>query len=227
MPRPRHPAPNPPPEPRARLSREGVLQKAVEIADQEGIHALTMRRLAQELGVEAMSLYYHFANKDRLLDGMIDRVFAEIELPPGGDWKSRIRARAVSARDALVRHRWALGLMESRTQPGPATLHHHNAVIECFRTNGFSVAAAAHAYSLLDSYVYGFVLQQLNLPFNTFEEAGSAADSIMAEMAAGEYPYLLEMAVEHVLKPGYDYAKEFEIGLEMVLDGLERLRDQA
>ncbi len=227
MPRPRHPAPNPPLEPRARLSREGVLQKAVEIADQEGIHALTMRRLAQELGVEAMSLYYHFANKDRLLDGMIDRVFAEIELPPGGDWKSRIRARAVSARDTLVRHRWALGLMESRTQPGPATLHHHNAVIECFRTNGFSVAAAAHAYSLLDSYVYGFVLQQLNLPFNTFEEAGSAADSIMAEMAAGEYPYLVEMATEHVLKPGYDYAKEFEIGLEVVLGGLERLRGEA
>lgn len=126
----------------------------------------------------------------------------------------------------MVRHRWALGLIESRTQPGPTMLHHHNAVIECFRTNGFSVAAAAHAYSLLDSYVYGFVLQQLNLPFNTFEEAGSAADSIMAEVAAGEYPYLVEMATEHVLKPGYNYAKEFEIGLEMVLDGLERLRDQ-
>ncbi|WP_299428930.1 TetR/AcrR family transcriptional regulator C-terminal domain-containing protein [uncultured Meiothermus sp.] len=213
------------PLPRARLSREGVLRKALEIADQEGIQALTMRRLSQELSVEAMSLYYHFANKDRLLDGMVDLVFAEIELPARGAWKNRIRARALSARAALVRHRWALGLMESRTSPGSATLHHHNAVLECFRRNGFSVAAAAHAYSLLDSYIYGFVLQQLNLPFNTFEEAGPTADSIMAEVGAGEYPYLVEMAVEHVLKPGYDYAEEFGIGLEMVLDGLERLRD--
>ncbi|GIW34955.1 TetR/AcrR family transcriptional regulator [Meiothermus sp.] len=211
-------------EPKAKLSRERVLQKALEIADQEGIQALTMRRLALELEVEAMSLYYHFANKDRLLDGMIDRVFAEIELPPAGEWRSRIRTRAHSARAALVRHRWALGLMESRTSPGPATLRHHNAVLECFRKNGFSVAAAAHAYSLLDSYVYGFVLQQLNLPFNTFEEAGPAAESIMAEVAAGEYPYLVEMASEHVFKPGYDYAEEFGIGLEIVLDGLERLR---
>jgi AcrR family transcriptional regulator len=215
------------PPPRARLSREAVLQKALEVADREGIEALTMRRLAQELGVEAMSLYYHFASKDRLLDAMIDLVFAEIELPPQGSWKSRIRARAASARAALLRHRWALGLMESRTSPGPATLRHHNAVIECLRTSGFSVVAAAHAYSLLDSYVYGFVLQQLNLPFNRFEEAGPAADSIMAEVAAGDYPYLVEMATEHVLRPGYDYGEEFHIGLELVLDGLERLRREA
>ncbi|WP_337867932.1 TetR/AcrR family transcriptional regulator C-terminal domain-containing protein [Meiothermus sp.] len=214
------------PQPRARLSREGVLQKALELADQEGFHALTMRRLAQELGVEAMSLYYHFANKDRLLDGMIDLVFAEIKLPSRGTWKSRLRARATSARAALVRHRWALGLMESRTSPGPATLHHHNTVLECLRTNGFTVAAAAHAYSLLDSYIYGFVLQELNLPFNRFEESSPAVDNIMAEVAEGNYPYLVEMASEHVLKAGYDYGKEFDIGLEIVLDGLERLRDE-
>lgn len=214
------------PQPGARLSREGVLQKALEIADLEGFHALTMRRLAQELGVEAMSLYYHFANKDRLLDGMIDLVFAEIELPSKGTWKSRLRARATSARAALVRHRWALGRMESRTSPGPATLRHHDAVIECFRTSGFSVAAAAHAYSLLDSYVYGFVLQELNLPFTNSDDAGPAAESIMAEVAAGDYPYLIEMATQHSLRPGYDYAEEFGIGLEIVLDGLERLRDE-
>lgn len=214
------------PQPRARLSRERVLQKALEIADQKGFHALTMRRLAQELGVEAMSLYYHFANKDQLLDAMIDLVFAEIELPSRGTWKSRLRARAASARAVLVRHRWALGLMESRTSPGPATLHHHNAVLECLRTSGFTVAAAAHAYSLLDSYIYGFVLQELNLPFNRFEESSPAADSIMAEVAEGNYPYLVEIASEHVLKAGYDYSKEFDIGLEIVLDGLERLRDQ-
>lgn len=214
-------------EPRAKLSRERVLHKALELADQEGLHALTMRRLAQALGVEAMSLYHHFANKERLLDGMIDLVFAEMDVPATGDWKGRIRARAVSARDALVRHRWALGLTDSRTSPGPANLRHHNAVLACLRTSGFSVAAAAHAYSLLDSYVYGFVLQQLSLPFTTSEEAGPAADSIMAEVAAGDFPYLLETAVEHVLKPGYDYKEEFEIGLRLVLDGIEKLRDEA
>jgi AcrR family transcriptional regulator len=203
-----------------------VLHQALEVADQEGIQALTMRRLAQELGVEAMSLYHHFANKERLLDGMIDLVFAEIELPTEGDWKGRIRARAHSARAALVRHRWALGLMESRTSPGLATLHHHNAVVECFRTSGFSVAAAAHAYSLLDSYVYGFALQELNVPFNTFEEAAPVAEGMMEQMAAGAYPYLIEMATEHVFKPGYDYKEEFEIGLRLVLEGIERLRDQ-
>ena len=214
-------------EPRPKLTRELILGKALELADLEGLQALSMRRLAQALGVEAMSLYYHFANKDRLLDGMIDLVFAEIGLPTEGEWKGRIRARSVSTKDALARHRWALGLMESRTSPGPATLYHHNAVVECFRLNGFSVAAAAHAYSLLDSYVYGFALQQLNLPFNTFEESGPAADSIMAEVAAGDFPYLVEMAVEHVLKPGYDYKEEFEIGLRLVLEGIEKLRDEA
>lgn len=210
-----------------KLSRERVLGKALEIADREGIHAVTMRRLGQELGVEAMSLYYHFANKDRLLDGMIDLVFAEIEVPPTGTWKSRVRERAISARQALARHRWALGLMESRTTPGPATLRHHDAMLACLRTNGFSVAGAAHAYSLLDSYIYGYAVQELNLPFTTFDEAGPAAESIMAEIGAGEYPYLIETATEHVFKPGYDYAEEFGIGLEIVLDGLEQLRDEA
>ena len=212
---------------RPKLTRESILGKALELADLEGLQALSMRRLAHALGVEAMSLYHHFANKDRLLDGMIDLVFAEIGLPTTGDWKGRIRTRAVSTRDALVRHRWALGLMESRTSPGPATLYHHNAVLECLRLNGFSVAAAAHAYSLLDSYVYGFALQQLNLPFTTFEESGPAAESIMGEVAAGDFPYLIEMAVEYVLRPGYDYAEEFEIGLRLVLEGIEKLRDEA
>ena len=224
MPKKRHAATT---EPRAKLSRELVLQKALEIADTEGIQALSMRRLAQELGVEAMSLYHHFANKERLLDGMIDRVFTEMEVPSEGTWTSRIHARAHSARAALVRHRWALGLTDSRVSPGPANLHHHNAVLECFRTSGFSVAAAAHAYSLLDSYVYGYTLQQLSLPFNTSEEAGPAAESIMAEVAAGDYPYLIETAVEHVLKPGYDYKEEFEIGLRLVLEGIGKLRDEA
>lgn len=214
-------------EPRPKLSRERVLAKALAIADHEGLQALTMRRLAQELHVEAMSLYYHFANKEQLLDGLIDLVFTEIELPSEGSWLSRIQARAISAHQALTRHRWALGLIDSRTSPGVATLQHHNAVLGCLRQNGFSVAAAAHAYSLLDSYIYGFTLQELNLPFTTSQNAEPAAQSIMAQVAAGEYPYLVEMATQHVLKPGYDYTQEFAIGLAVVLGGLEGLRDEA
>jgi len=213
-------------EARPRLSRPFVLQSALEVADREGIGALTMRRLAQELEVEAMSLYHHIGNKDQLLDGMIDLVFAKIDLPPRAeDWKSALRARSISAREALVRHPWATGLMESRTAPGPATLRHHNAVLGCFRENGFSLAATAHAYSLLDSYIYGFVLQEINLPFQNSEEAADVAATMMAGMPADEFPYLTEMALQHVLQPGYTYAAEFEVGLEQVLEGLERLRD--
>ena len=211
-------------KPKNRLSRDIVVRKAIEIANRDEIHALSMRRLAKDLGVEAMSLYHHFPSKEALLDTMIDLVFTEIVLPPKGKWRDRLRARAISARAALVRHRWALGLMESRTSPGMVTLQHHDAMLGCLRRNGFSIAAAAHAYSLLDSYVYGFVLQQLNLPFNTFEESGEAAQSIMTAVAAGQYPYLVELATQHVLLPGYDYAKEFEIGLDVVLNGLEQLR---
>ena len=211
-------------KPKTRLSRDIVVRKAVEIANHDGIHALSMRRLAKDLGVEAMSLYHHFPSKEALLDAMIDVVFTEIVLPPKGKWRDRLRARAISARAALVRHRWALELMHSRTSPGVVNLQHHDALLGCLRQNGFSIAAASHAYSLLDSYVYGFVLQQLNLPFNTFEESGEAAQSIMTAVAAGQYPYLVELATQHVLLPGYDYAEEFEIGLDVVLNGLEQLR---
>lgn len=208
-----------------RLTRERVLQQAVELADQEGIQTLTMRALARALGVEAMSLYYHVASKDALLDGMIDLVFAEIGLPAcTGDWRKGLHERAHSARAAFTRHPWALGLVESRTAPGPETLRHHNAVLGCLRSSGFSVAAAAHAYSLLDSYIYGFVLQELSLPFTTAEETASVAEELLAQMPTDRYPYLAEMATEHVLRPGYAYADEYEIGLELVLDALGRLQ---
>lgn len=212
--------------PRPRLSRELVLRTALLLADQDGIHALTMRQLADALGVKAMSLYHHVANKTELLDGLIDLVFAEIDLPSSGvGWKTALRARSISARAALIRHPWAIGLMESRTAPGPATLRHHNAVLGCLRTGGFPLPATAHAYSVLDSYLYGFVLQQINLPFNTSGQAAPVADTLLAEMPAGEYPFLLEIAVDHVLQPGYAYADEFEIGLDLILDGIERLTD--
>lgn len=211
---------------RPRLTRDLVLKKALEIADREGIHALTMRRLAQELGVEAMSLYHHVANKVQLHDGLINLVFAEIELPSMQEnWKTALRSRSISAYQALVRHPWSVGLMESRTSPGLATLQHHERVLACLRKGGFSVVATAHAYSLLDSYIYGFALQELNLPFNTADEAAPVAESMMNQMLEGEFPYLTEIAMEHVLQPGYAYSNEFRIGLEIILDALERLRE--
>jgi len=210
-------------EPRVPLSRERLLRAAVDLADREGVGSLTMRRLAQELGVEAMSLYHHVANKDEILDGIVDLVFGEIELPSGdADWKAAMRRRAVSAREALRRHRWAIGLMESRSSPGPANLRHHDAVIRCLRRAGFSVALTAHAYSLLDSYIYGFALQEAGLPFETPEETAEVAQAMMAEFPADAYPHLTELAVQHVLRPGYDYGDEYLFGLELILDGLER-----
>ena len=208
-------------EVRTRLSRERVLTGAVAFADERGIESLTMRKLGEALGVEAMSLYNHVANKDELLDGMVDIVFSEVGLPSGGvAWKTAMRRRAVSARQVLSRHRWAIGLMESRTSPGPATLRHHDAVIGCLRGAGFSVAMAAHAFSLLDSYVYGFALQEATLPFDTAEQTAEVAEMILSSLQPGEYPHLTELAVEHVLKPGYDYGNEFEFGLDLILDGL-------
>jgi Transcriptional regulator len=212
-------------EPRARLSRERVLRAAIALADAGGIESLTMRKLGVELGVEAMSLYRHVANKGDLLDGMIDGVFGEIDLPSGGiDWRTAMRRRAISAREVLSRHRWAIGLMESRATPGPATLRHHDTVLGTLRGAGFSIAMAAHAYSALDSYIYGFALQEPSLPFDTAEESAAVAQAIMARFASGEYPHLTEMVVDHVMQPGYDYGNEFEFGLDLILDGLERAR---
>jgi len=199
-----------------------VLREAVAFADEHGIAALSMRKLGEALGVEAMSLYNHLANKDQLLDGMIDLVFAEIDLPGGEDgWKAAMRARAISARHALARHRWAIGLMESRTSPGPATLRHHDGVIGALRAAGFSVALTAHAISALDSYIYGFALQEATLPFESGPETADLAEAIMGGFEDGAYPHLTELALEHVLQPGYDYGDEFEFGLDLILEGLE------
>jgi AcrR family transcriptional regulator len=215
-------------EARTRLARERVLLAAVALADEGGFAGLSMRKLGQQLGVEAMSLYNHVANKDDLLDGMVDVVFGEIGLPQScDDWKTAMRQRAVSARAVLARHPWAIGLMESRSRPGPATLRHHDAVIGCLRGAGFSIAMAAHAYSLLDSYIYGFALQQASLPFKTSEETIEVAADILGQFPTDEYPHLAEMAVQHIMQPGYDYAHEFGFGLDLILDGLERVRDKA
>jgi AcrR family transcriptional regulator len=212
-------------EPRARLNRERVLHAAVALADASGLQSLTMRKLGRALGVEAMSLYNHVANKDDLLDGMVDLLFSEIHLPSAGvDWKTAMRQRAVSARQVLTRHPWGIGLMDSRTSPGPGTLRHHDAVLGTLRHAGFSIELAAHAFSALDSYIYGFALQEASLPFDTAEETAELAQVILQQFPADQYPHLAELTIEHVLQPGYDYANEFEFGLDLILDGLERAR---
>ncbi len=213
--------------PRVPLTRERVLHAAVALADESGSESLSMRKLGEAVGVEAMSLYHHVANKDDLLDGMIDVVFSEIDLSfRGKDWKTAMRRRAVSARHVLARHGWAIGFMESRSSPGPATLRHHDAVLGCLRSAGFSIELAGHAFSVLDSYIYGFALQERSLPFHTPEETASLAQDILAGVPADAYPHLAELTTEHVLRPGYDYGNEFEFGLDLILDGLERASDE-
>jgi len=208
------------------LTRERVLEAAMKLADHSGLEGLSMRKLGQALGVEAMAVYYHFANKERVLDGIVDLVFAEIDLPViGADWKTAMRQRAISVRDALLRHRWAIGLMESRTNPGPANLRHHDAVIGCLRAAGFDMAATATAYSLLDSYIYGFAMTKMNLPFEDTSDIVEMSETMLAPFPPGEYQNLADFITEHAMKPGYDYGNEFEYGLDVILDGLERVRD--
>ena len=210
---------------RTPLTRERVLRAALALADKGGVDSLTMRRLGQELGVEAMSLYNHVPNKDDILDGIVDLVFGEIAVPSNrAAWKTAMRRRAISARDVLLRHQWATSLIQSRSKPGPATLRHNDSVLGSLRAAGFTVEMAAHAFSVMDGYIYGFALQQMNLPSHTSEEAAALAQNILRQLNAEEYPHLAEMITEHAMKPGYDYANEFEFGLDLILDGLERLR---
>ena len=213
------------------LTRDRVLGGAVALADARGITALTIRSLAEELGVKPMAVYHHVASKEEILDGIVDLVFSQIEgeietgieagtgtaADPG--WREQLRRRAASARDVLRRHPWAVPLLESRTAPGPRTLRHHDATLGVLRRAGFPVALAANAYALLDSYVYGFVIQEASLPF---DDPGEATADIMATFRPEDYPHLVEMATEHIMKPGYDFGAGFEFGLDLILDGLEQ-----
>ena len=183
-----------------------------------------MRSLGQQLGVEAMSLYNHVRNKEDLLDGMVDIVFGEIALPSDDvDWRTAMRRRAISAHQVLLHHPWAVGFMESRLTPGPANLRHHDAVLGRLRKAGFPIAMAAHAYSVLDGYVYGFTLTELGLPFRGSEVVEVGA-SMLRQFPSTTYPYLAEM-IEHAIKPGYTYEAEFEYGLDLILAGVERASD--
>jgi AcrR family transcriptional regulator len=205
------------------LTRGKVLRVAVSLADAGGIEALSMRALGRHLGVEAMSLYNHVANKDDLLDGMVDLVIAEIELPTlEADWREAMRARALSARGAFTRHPWAPSLIDSRVSGGPGRLRYFDAVIGALRRAGFTVELAARAFSLIDSYIYGFGRQSLH--FASGAGGGiQAADAFLQTLPAEAFPYLAEMAATSAANPGYDEAADFAFGLNLILDGLQRV----
>ena len=203
-----------------------MLQAALVLAARDGIESLTMRKLADELGVGAMSLYYYVPNKEQLLDGMVDVVFSEIEPPSTDvDWKTAMRNRALSTRAALRRHPWAIGLMEGRTNHGLASLRIHDAVLGCLRAAGFSLEMTVHAYSVQDAYIYGFVLQETDMSSETPEDFAAEARRQMRDYALAEFPHLVEVVGGYVARAGYDYDTEFVFGLDLILDGLDRLRD--
>jgi AcrR family transcriptional regulator len=209
---------------RQRLTADRVLDGAMDLADRIGVHPLTIRRLADALDTKPMTIYHHLPSKDAILDGMVDRVFGQIDRPPTDlGWKAAMRHRCVSAREVLGRHPWAVPLMESRTTPLPETLAHHDAVLGCLRRGGLSLEMTAHAYALLDSYVYGFALQEASLPATGGTEMADLAEEIMQPLPDDVFPHLSEFTTQYVLRPGYDFRAEFEFGLDLILDGLEAL----
>lgn len=198
----------------------------MELADQIGIESFTIRKLAAALDVKPMTIYHHVSGKEAILDGMVGIVFSEIDLPPNNaDWKTAMRQRCVSARTVLARHPWAAPLMESRTSPDPEILRHHDAVVGSLRRGGFSVAMTAHAYALIDSYIYGFALQEANLPFDSEGDISDTTEAIIDTFSMEAYPHLTELTAEHILQPGYRFGDEFAFGLNLILDGLESAKE--
>ena len=206
---------------RPSLSRDHVLESARALADEIGIEALTIRKLATAMGTKPMTIYRHVRSKEEIIDGMVDSVFAEIEPPsPDGDWLAELRRRCVSARAVLNRHPWATPLMEARTSPGPATLGHHDAVIGCLRRGGLSWQLVAHANAMLDAYIYGFALLEAALPSHAEGEFVGAVEDIASALDADAYPNLVGFTAEHVFQPGYDFSDTFEVGLDVLLEAV-------
>jgi AcrR family transcriptional regulator len=207
------------PPAREPLSRERVVDAAAAVADEHGLAGVSMRSVGKHLGVEAMSLYHHIAGKEQLLDELVDWIFRRVELPdPGVGWREAMSARARSARAVFAAHPWSQTLVESRRAAGPVILAHHDAVLGTLRRGGFSVRDAAHAFSVIDAYVYGFVLTEQRLPFEPEERV----EDYVTELAlpTAQYPYLVEMVSELIVGRDYAYGDEFEYGLELILDGL-------
>lgn len=213
------------PRTRSALSRDRVIAEALALADEKGLAALSMRALAGRLGVEAMSLYHHVASKDAVLDAMLDVVFAEMHLPViGGDWRTEMRARSISGRAVLLRHRWAVGLMDSRRAPGQESIRHHDAVLGCLAVQGFSLEAAGTAFALLDSHLYGFMAQEVSLPFTTVDELAEIGAALIGPEVRAAFPHFSRYAEERAMQPGYAFGNEFEPSLDLVLGALEGLR---
>ncbi|MCP3998038.1 MAG: TetR/AcrR family transcriptional regulator [bacterium] len=208
------------------LTKERILTGAVALADEIGLEAFTIRKLAAALDVKPMTIYHHVPSKEKILDGMVDIVFEEIALPPEDlDWQIAIRIRCASMREVLLRHWWAPPLMESRTSPGHKTLQHHDAVLGCFR-RGLSLQMTAHAIAFLDSYVYGFALEEANLPGGGGEEIAVAAEDLVAALPQDTYPHLFEFTMDHALQPGYAFGNSFEFGLDLIINGLSQAADR-
>jgi AcrR family transcriptional regulator len=217
------PIPQIPQIPQLGLSRERVLDAALRMADREGIEALSMRKLAQELGVKAMSLYNHVTNKDDILDAIVDIVISEIEVPDLGlDWKTAMRQRAISAHAVLLRHPWMTTTMVSRVNKGAAMLRYVDATLGCLHEAGFSLEMADYAWNAIDNHIYGFTLQELNFPFEA-REYGEKAKNYISLIPCDRYPYLNQLA-QNVMEGRYNGIYDFEFGLALILDGLERLR---
>ncbi len=211
--------------PQVPLSRERVLQAALRLADKEGIEALSMRRLAQELGVQAMSIYNHVTNKDDILDGIVDLVISEIELPnPTIEWKTAMRQRSVSAHAVLLRHPWATMPIVSRVNVGQAMLRYIDTTLGCLHAAGFSLEMADHAWNAIDSHIYGFTLQELNFPFEP-SEYSEAAKQGLPLIPAEQYPHMNQLTHD-VIEGRYDGLHDFEFGLDLILNGLDRLRER-
>lgn len=206
------------------LNAERVIRAAVDLADEIGMEAFTIRKLAGALDVGPMSIYHYVATKDEIVDGMVEFVFSQIALPSADvDWRTAIRARCISARAVLNRHPWAAPLMETRMNPGPANLGHHDAVLGCLRGGGLSIQLTAHAYAVLDAFVYGFAFEEATLPTDDDGGMTEATEQIIdVEQFASVFPHLAELATEHVFQPGYSFGDSFEFGLDLIIDGVAR-----
>jgi AcrR family transcriptional regulator len=215
-------------EPRMPLSRERVVHAAIALADKGGVEALSMRKLADELGVKAMSLYNHVANKEDLLDGILDAAFGEIATPsPDADWRTQIREIAVSAHETMLKHSWAADLAV-RAKPGPGRLRYGDSLLGCFRNAGFSKKLTYHAYHIVESYIQGFTALVLNYRAVDPKQVGDVVARFVRGDFAEDYPHFTEHALQHMEpEPGQDDVNAYELGLDLILGGLERLRDGA
>lgn len=205
------------------IKKEKVISVALQIANKDGISSLSMRKIAGKLKIEAMSLYHHFKNKDEILNALVDHVFSLISWTPDkSDWKKSVRERCVSFRKVLNKNPWAVGLMESRRNPGLETLKHHDQMLGLFRQSGFSRELTAHAYVLLDSYLYGFAVQEHSLPVSDSTDVAEVADSIFSQISPEMFPHFVEMTMNYYMKPGYSFAVEFDYGLDLILNGIDK-----